>query len=181
MAEQNNSDEDQMKILFPTGIGQSSGECTVLVQINPEDASTLDFTGATGAIGRLEADDTGVSFDFKGVQYKGRFFPTATTMVLSVVNGKENYLKIDGIADDFCYLEKTGDALKGFDAQAVGNLSGYDVQDEDVNRYISSSGNHEGAPLPPVQKSEVPKSQAKRSITKKSNTGSAHKKMKRKS
>jgi hypothetical protein len=58
MAEQN-SDEDQMKILFPTGIGQSSGECTVLVQINPEDASTLDFTGATGAIGRLETDDTG--------------------------------------------------------------------------------------------------------------------------
>jgi hypothetical protein len=56
MAEQNN-DEDQMKILFPTGIGP--GECTVLVQINPEDALTLDFTGATGAIGRLEADDTG--------------------------------------------------------------------------------------------------------------------------
>jgi hypothetical protein len=102
-------------------------------------------------------------------------------VVLAVVNGKENYLKIDGIADDFCYLEKTGDALKKFDAQAVGDMSGYDVQDEDVNRNVSTSGNHEDVPLHPVQKSELPKSQAKRSIAKKSNTGSVPKKMKRKS
>jgi hypothetical protein len=102
-------------------------------------------------------------------------------MVLSVVNGKENYLKIDGIADDFCYLEKTGDALKKFDAQAVGDMSGYDVQDEDVNRNVSNSGNHEDVTLHSVQKSEAPKSQAKRSITKKLNAGSAPKKLKRKS
>lgn len=55
------NDEENMKILFPANL--SNGECTVLVQIDPEDASTLDFTGATGAIGRLEADDTGGTCD----------------------------------------------------------------------------------------------------------------------
>lgn len=53
------NDEEIMKILPPASVYQTNGECTVLVQIDPEDSSTLDFTGATGAIGRMEADDLG--------------------------------------------------------------------------------------------------------------------------
>lgn len=201
MAEQN--DEDNMNILFPTGFNQSNGECTVLVQIDPNDSSTLDFTGATGAIGRLEADDIGgtcimaflflglfdtnclyaVIFDFKGVQYRGTFYPTASAVVLAVVNGKENYLKIDGLADDFCYLEKTGDALKKFDAQAVGDMSGYNVQDEDVNRnvFVSRDSKTEDALLQPEHTSKSETLKGKRLTSKKSILGSAPKKMKQKS
>ena len=50
------SNDDSMNIILPNN---SSGECTILVQIDPQDSSTLDFVGGTGAIGRLEADDTG--------------------------------------------------------------------------------------------------------------------------
>jgi hypothetical protein len=35
----------------------SRGECTLLVQIDPDQVAGNDLTGATGAIGRIEADD----------------------------------------------------------------------------------------------------------------------------
>lgn len=133
-----------------------------------------------------------MSFDFKGVQYRGTFYPTATAVVLAVVNGKENYLKIDGIADDFCYLEKTGDALKKFDAHAVGDMSGYSMQDEDVNRAtIASANQHTGsegalsaAKLKETNAGKGVKAQAvktKRSTSKKSSSGAAPKNKKHKS
>ena len=51
---------DRMKIVLPNSLyNNSNGECTLLVQIDPEDSSKLDFTGAVGAIGRMEADSTG--------------------------------------------------------------------------------------------------------------------------
>lgn len=47
------------------GTGSAPTDCTVLVQIDPADAgSTLDFHGASGAIGRFEADDEGSEFTF---------------------------------------------------------------------------------------------------------------------
>jgi hypothetical protein len=43
-----------------SGGGSAPTDCTVLVQIDAADAtSTLDFHGASGAIGRFEADDEG--------------------------------------------------------------------------------------------------------------------------
>lgn len=42
-------------VLPPNLVNASNGECTVLVQIDPDDV--LDFTGAVGAVGRMEADD----------------------------------------------------------------------------------------------------------------------------
>ena len=42
------------------GGGAAPTDCTVLVQIDAADSmSTLDFHGASGAIGRFEADDEG--------------------------------------------------------------------------------------------------------------------------
>lgn len=36
-----------------------SGECTVLVQVDPEDAAHLDLEGSQGVIGRVETDGEG--------------------------------------------------------------------------------------------------------------------------
>jgi len=40
-------------------LGSNQAECTVLLQVDPEDASTFDVDGASGAIGRLEVDGEG--------------------------------------------------------------------------------------------------------------------------
>ena len=46
--------------LLMTGTSSGSNECSVLVQVTPEDAPTLDFHGAGGAVGRFELNqDTG--------------------------------------------------------------------------------------------------------------------------
>jgi hypothetical protein len=44
---------DNYDVVIPPNFG-SNGEYTLLVQIDPEDSASLDFTGAVGAIGRLE-------------------------------------------------------------------------------------------------------------------------------
>ena len=54
--------------LLMTGTSAGSNECTVLVQVSPEDAPTLDFHGAGGAVGRFEvSDDTGMCTVFKDI------------------------------------------------------------------------------------------------------------------
>ena len=52
--------------LLMTGTSTGSNECTVLVQVCPDDASTLDFHGAAGAVGRFEVNDdtVGMSLTF---------------------------------------------------------------------------------------------------------------------
>jgi len=46
--------------LLMTGTSAGTNECAVLVQVTPDDAPTLDFHGAGGAVGRFEVnDDTG--------------------------------------------------------------------------------------------------------------------------
>jgi hypothetical protein len=51
-------DHDAFDIILPPNlVSNTNGECTVLVQIDPDDAAALDFTGAVGAVGRMEADD----------------------------------------------------------------------------------------------------------------------------
>lgn len=46
--------------LLMTGTSSGSNECSVLVQVTPEDAPALDFHGAGGAVGRFELNqDTG--------------------------------------------------------------------------------------------------------------------------
>jgi hypothetical protein len=50
------SEEDgAIKIQLPNN--NLAGEYTAIVQIDPEESTTLDFTGAAGAIGRMEADE----------------------------------------------------------------------------------------------------------------------------
>ena len=52
---------DVWNLLWPhrNGVIGNPGECTVLLQIDPEDATKLEMEGASGAIGRLEVDEKG--------------------------------------------------------------------------------------------------------------------------
>ena len=53
-------DVDSLDVIVPTALFEpTGGECSMLVQIDPQDAALLDFEGAQGAIGRFEAEDTG--------------------------------------------------------------------------------------------------------------------------
>lgn len=45
--------------LLMSGTSTGSNECTLLVQVTPEDAPALDFHGAGGAIGRFETSEDG--------------------------------------------------------------------------------------------------------------------------
>jgi hypothetical protein len=57
---------DSFDVILPPLLGTSSnGECTILVQLDPQDAVTLDYEGVSGAIGRFEADDRGGKYDSK--------------------------------------------------------------------------------------------------------------------
>ena len=52
--------EEAFEVVAPISLLNSSGnECTLLVQVDTNDATTLDFHGASGAIGRFEANDEG--------------------------------------------------------------------------------------------------------------------------
>jgi len=51
-------------ILLPSNSGNAFAECSILVQIDPDESNDLDFVGATGAVGRLEADGSGGEFCF---------------------------------------------------------------------------------------------------------------------
>jgi Tfp pilus assembly protein FimV len=63
---------DAFDVILPPLLGtNSNGECTVLVQLDPQDAVTLDYEGVSGAIGRFEADDRGGKYDSK--QFRHHF------------------------------------------------------------------------------------------------------------
>lgn len=49
---------DDFDVVVPPSL-LNNGECTVIVQIDPEDSTALEFAGATGAVGRMETDDQG--------------------------------------------------------------------------------------------------------------------------
>jgi hypothetical protein len=54
--------QDAFEIIIPASLmaeNSISGECSILIQIEPQDAALLDFEGASGAIGRFESDEKG--------------------------------------------------------------------------------------------------------------------------
>ena len=126
--------------------GSAPADCTVLVQIDPKDAmSTLDFHGASGAIGRFEADDEGITMDFKGFQYQGIIHPGPTAMIASI-NAKSGQMKVESITDEFVTLEKTHDVMARLDAQVEGDLDeGYSTKGHDANVNYSGARGGSGA------------------------------------
>jgi len=78
-----------------------------------------------------------VVLDFKGTQFRGTIYPSATAMVVTVVNTKDensHHLKVDNITDEFCHMLKMCDTLDKFTVDKTGNFEGYRIEEEDVNR-----------------------------------------------
>lgn len=124
-------DSSCLDVLLPTS--SSAGECSILIQIEPQDAELLDFEGAAGAIGRFEAEEHCVTLDLKGYQYQGSIHSGPTALVLAV--GKGGQLKVDAISDEFVALQKTQDVMANMDGVVVQGImdQGYQVVEEDVN------------------------------------------------
>ena len=127
-----------MPVVLPTSLLESSSssnkaECSVLVQIDPKDATRLDFEGQTGAIGRFDSDCSGVTLDLKGFQYHGTIHPGPTALVVSVM--KTGELKVDAMTDEFVTLTETQNVMAKLNAVVKGKFDdSYDIEEEDVNR-----------------------------------------------
>jgi len=137
----NDGDDDGIDIVIPisllmTGTSAGSNECTVLVQVLPQDAPTLDFHGAGGAVGRFEVNDDIVTMDLKGFQYQGDIQAGPTCIIASMhpLIG-EKMMKVECITDEFVTLQKTGDAMKQLDAVwEKGEMDdSFKVKDNNVN------------------------------------------------
>eukprot|EP01083_Nonionella_stella_P284661 969157_1 len=122
--------------LLMSGTSSGSNECTVLVQVNPEDASTLDFHGAGGAVGRFEVNENAVIMDLKGFQYQGNLEAGPTCLMGSMhpLMG-ERMIKIESITDEFVQLQKTGDHMAQLDAVVEkGEMDdSFRIKDNNVN------------------------------------------------
>lgn len=113
---------DSVDIVLPPSLFSSGGgECSILVQVEPEDTTILDFEGSSGAIGRFEADDSGVTLDLKGYQYGGSIHPGPTAMVVAF-SREGHQLKVDAITDEFVTLTKTQDIMAKLDAVTTGKM-----------------------------------------------------------
>lgn len=122
--------------LLMTGTSAGSNECSVIVQVTPEDAPTMDFHGAGGAVGRFEVNDDTVTMDLKGFQYQGVLQAGPTCIIASMhpLIG-ENIIKVESITDEFVTLQQTGDQLAQLDGVVEkGNLDdSFIVRDHNVN------------------------------------------------
>ena len=145
------------------------GPCTVMIQIDPEDATTLDFEGVSGAIGRLECHNNGIVVDLKGCQYQGSILPCSTALTVGFVGTFQNnkmttsnndnndndttrnqhhrrhrrrtpQLKVEGITNEYATLIKTKDSMTQFDAIVQGDMDeSFQVRDDNVNNNKISS------------------------------------------
>mmetsp|Transcript_5144 Transcript_5144/g.7530 ORF Transcript_5144/g.7530 Transcript_5144/m.7530 type:complete len:202 (-) Transcript_5144:1515-2120(-) len=141
---------DSVDVVLPPSLFSSGGdECSILIQVEPEDALVLDFDGSQGAIGRFETGDDGVVLDLKGNQYEGKIHPGPTAMVLAFAKqgfGPSNKqtkerLKVEAVTDEFLTLTKTQDTMAKLDAIVKGKMDdGYSIRDENVN---DASANNE--------------------------------------
>ena len=131
-----NTISNSLELLVPPTLGNASGECSVLVQIDPEDSATLDFEGTTGAFGRFQVNSEGIILDLKGSQYQGNILPGPTAMIASLYYAADHTqeLRVEAITDEFCPLVKTQDLMAKLDGQVEGTFDdSYKVQEEDVN------------------------------------------------
>jgi len=129
--------------LLMSGTSSGSNECTVLVQVNPEDASTLDFHGAGGAVGRFEVNENAVIMDLKGFQYQGKLEAGPTCLMGSMhpLMG-ERMIKVESITDEYVQLQKTGDHMAQLDAVVEkGEMDdSFRIKDNNVNSRAATRG-----------------------------------------
>mmetsp|Transcript_3838 Transcript_3838/g.5028 ORF Transcript_3838/g.5028 Transcript_3838/m.5028 type:complete len:209 (+) Transcript_3838:185-811(+) len=163
--------------LLMTGTPSAGNDCNLLVQVNPDDASTLDFHGASGAVGRFEVNDDVVTMDFKGFQYQGVINPGPTALI-ATMHPKigENVIKVESITDEFITLEKVADSMLKLDAVVeMGNMDrSYDIQDRNVN------DRNDNVNLPPSKDDSTKEAKTPKKRGKGASTGVASKKRRKK-
>lgn len=159
-------ENDSFDVVLPPLLGTANGgECTVMIEVNPDDAALLDYEGMSGAIGRFEANSHGGTFgvdkkrriylatfsrssnttrinsvivDLKGNRYQGSIVPGPTALVVALSKGGQ--LRVEGMTDEFATLAKTKDVMASLDAVVHGEFDdGFKVQDENVNRTKSAA------------------------------------------
>ena len=130
--------KDEFTVVLPsswmTTGNPPPGECNLLIQVDPEDATRLDYEGVSGAIGRFEAGDNGILIDLKGRQYHGSILPGPTAMLVSLA--KRLQLRVEGVTDEFATMVQTSDVMAKLDAIVTGAEldDGYQYVEENVNR-----------------------------------------------
>eukprot|EP00980_Cylindrotheca_fusiformis_P027033 scaffold18525_cov190-Cylindrotheca_fusiformis.AAC.3 len=132
------AENDSFDVVIPPSLGTSTyGECTLMIEVNPDDAAVLDYEGVSGAIGRFEANNQGVVVDLKGNRYQGSIVPGPTALVVGFAKGGR--LRVEGITDEFATLAKTHDVMASFNAVVQGEFDdGFRVQDDNVNKTKSA-------------------------------------------
>lgn len=137
-------DDDSYTVVLPSSWMATGnpplGECSLLIQVEPEDATRFDYEGVSGAMGRLEAGANGIVLDLKGRQYQASLLPGPTCMLVGLSKGA--LLKVEGMTDEFASLVQTHDVMAKLDAIVTGAKldEGYQVMDENVNRVDRSKG-----------------------------------------
>ncbi|CAM9998502.1 unnamed protein product, partial [Discosporangium mesarthrocarpum] len=84
-------------------------KASLLVQLKEGD---LDFSGDTGAIGRITVPSkgkAGLAFDLKGQQFDGQIMRSATMLVVGV---GPTEAKVEGLFSEFCDLYYKGDVFE---------------------------------------------------------------------
>lgn len=149
----NTPDNDTFDVILPPLLGSgNAGECTVMIEVDPEDAALLDYEGISGAIGRFEADDRGGtlrSLALLVVFFACSFNPLAHGLVVVVLLilvvldlkgcqyqgsllpgptalivslSKGGQLRVEGITDEFATLVKTQDVMAKLDGVVEGEM-----------------------------------------------------------
>ncbi|KAL3801986.1 hypothetical protein HJC23_010330 [Cyclotella cryptica] len=137
--ETSHQNNEGINVLIPHSLlnkhqGAGRNECTILVQVDDSGDHHLDFHGQSGAVGRFEADDEGVTLDLKGYQYRGTIRPGPTAMVIALT--RDGQFKVEAITDEFVTLDTDRtNMMDRLNAVVEGEMDdGYNVIDDNVNR-----------------------------------------------
>ena len=102
--------------LLMTGTSSGSNECSVLVQVAPEDAPTLDFHGAGGAVGRFELNqDTGTYLSWVFIFFIYYLFGSIYNASMDSCHGSQGISisrSYTTRTDVFCYFNASNDWRK---------------------------------------------------------------------
>mmetsp|Transcript_37794 Transcript_37794/g.48193 ORF Transcript_37794/g.48193 Transcript_37794/m.48193 type:complete len:161 (+) Transcript_37794:164-646(+) len=98
-----------------------------------EDES-LDFSGDSGAIGRLNVHDSSIMIDLKGKQFNAQIFPSAGSMM--ILGAGPNDIKVDTVMNECCKLHYIGSMFDAMDADILkGEMAAFGGSDDEGNNF----------------------------------------------
>ena len=139
-----NDNIDSFDVLLPSTLFGNDATCSVMIQVDHDDAKLLDYDGVSGAIGRFESTDNGIVLDLKGCQYQGSLLPGPTALVVGFSSAfqrtNHSTLRVEAITDEFATLVKTNDSMAKLDAVVQGHMDdSFQIRDENVNATVRNN------------------------------------------